>query len=184
MKIFVIVLGALAVVVMVVVRLLRGRLPMEASGQTKTPVPAGKLSEVVAFTIDLDVAEKPALFILLGEDGSINRMGRGTAEDAERELFIGKTDPAIFHSVRSHLTKEMLRSLGQGYDMPTPRGASCKLVITFKFKDGSSNGMAFLYGSESNGPPQDVAEFVTTAVAQTDPWYEEFRRNALRRGQG
>jgi hypothetical protein len=183
MKIFVIVIAALAVVVMIVVRLLRGRLPMEASGQTKTPVPAGKLSEVVAFTINLDVEEKPALFILLGEDGSINRMGKGTAEAAERELFIGKTDPAIFLSVCSHLTKGMLQSLGQGYQMQAPRGASCKLTITVKFKDGSSNGMAFLYGSESNGPPRDVAEFVTTAVAQTDPWYEEFRRNALRREQ-
>ena len=184
MKILVIVLAALAVLVMIVIRLLRGRLPMEASGETKTPVRAGKPSQVVAFSIDLDVAEKPVLFVMLGEDGSINRMGRGTAETADGELFIGKTDPAIFHSVRSHLTKGMLKSLGQGYQMPATRGASCKLTITFKFKDGSSGGMAFLYGSESDGPPQDVAEFVTTAVAQTDPWYEEFRRNALRRTQG
>jgi hypothetical protein len=184
MKIFVIVLAALAVLVMIVVRLLRGRFSMEATGQTKTPLSARKRSKVVAFSIDLDVAGKAALFILLGEDGSINRMGRGTAETADGELFIGKTDPAIFQSVRSHLTKGMLRSLGQGYEMPTPRGETCKLTITFKFKDGSSNGMGFLYGSESDGPPQDVAEFVTSAVAQTDPWYEEFRRNALRRKQG
>ena len=179
MKIFVIVLAALAIVVLIVLRFLRGRVPSES--QTKTPVATGKASRVAAFTISLEIEKQPALFILLGEDGSINRMGNGSTENAERELFIGKVDPAIFKSVRSHLTKGMLRSLGQGYEAPTPRGSSCELTITFKFKDGSSNGIAFRYGSESEGPPQDVAEFVTAAVRQTDPWYDDFRRNALRR---
>jgi hypothetical protein len=183
MKILIIVLAALAVTVMIVVRLLRGRLPTEANGQAKTPVTARKASRGAAFTISLDIEGKPALFILLGEDGTINRMGTGSADNAERELFIGKTDPEIFQSVCSQLTKRMLRSLGQGYQMATPHGASCELTITFKFKDGSSNGITFRYGAESEGPPQDVAEFVTTAVRQTDSWYDEFRRNALRRRQ-
>jgi hypothetical protein len=170
MKFLVITLVALAIIAMIVVRFFRGRFPTA--------------SDMRAFTISLDVDKKPALFILMSNDGSINRMGRGTADDAERELFIGKIDPAIFTSICSHLTKRMLQSLGQGHEMQNPLGASCELTITFKLKDGTSNGIAFRYGSESEGPPNDVAEFVATAVAQTEPWYEEFRRNALRRKQG
>lgn len=184
MKVFLIVLVALAIVVIIVVRLLRGRLPTGTAGETRIPRPPAKVSKIKAFTISLKIDEQPSLFILLGEDGTINRMGTGTPENAERELFIGKTDPAIFQSVRSRLTKGMLHSLGQGYQMPNPRGPACKLTITFKFKERSSKGIAFFYGSESDGPPPDAAEFVTTAVAQTDPWYDEFRRNALRRKQG
>jgi hypothetical protein len=181
MNIFLIVLAVLAVVVMIVVRLLRGRLPTEITGKTKTRVPARKVSKIEAFTISLQIGNQPSLFLLLSEDGSINRMGSGTADNAERDLFIGKTDPAIFKTARSHLTKEMLHTLGQGYNAPEPRGASCELTITFKFEDGSSNGIAYRYGSESEGPPQDVADFVIAAVRQTDPWYDQFRRNALRR---
>jgi hypothetical protein len=170
MKIFIITLAALAIIVMIVVRLLRSRFPTAA--------------DIRAFTISLDVEKNPALFILMSDDGGINRMGRGASDDAERELFVGKIDPAIFKSICSHLTKQMMQSLGQGHETQNPLGAFCELTITFKLNDGTSNGIAFRYGSESEGPPNDVAEFVATAVAQTDPWYEEFRRNALRRKQG
>jgi hypothetical protein len=184
MNIFLIVLAVLAVLVMILVRLLRGRLPTEITGPTKTCIPTRKLSKIEAFTISLEIEKQPSLFILLSDDGGINRMGRGTADTAERELFIGKTDPAIFKAVCSHFTKGMLQTLGRGYQAPEPLGASCELTITFKFKDGSSNGIAFRYGSESEGPPKDVADFVIAAVRQTDPWYQEFRRDALRRKQG
>ena len=184
MNTFLIVLAALAIVVIIVVRLLRGRMPAQTGGETKIPVPSAKISKIEAFTISLQVENQPSLFLLLSYDGAINRMGSGAADSTERELFIGKTDPGIFETACSHLTNEMLQNLGQGYQAKEPRGASCELTITFKFKDGNSNGMAYRYGSESDGPPKDVADFVIAAVRQTDPWYEEFRRNALRRKQG
>ena len=184
MNIFLIVLAALAIAVIIAVRLLRGRLPTDTAGQTKIPTPSAKVSKIQAFTISLEIDKQPSLFLLLSDDGAINRMGSGTADSTERDLFIGKTDPGIFETACSQLTKEMLQNLGQGYQALEPRGASCELTITFKFKDGNSNGMAYRYGSESDGPPKDVADFVIAAVRQTDPWYEEFRRNALRRKQG
>ena len=121
---------------------------------------------------------------MLDKDGGINRMGSGRAENPEQELFIGKTDSSIFEAVRSQLTKRMMQSVGQGFRMPAVRGASCKLTVTFQFEDKSWNGIVFFYGSESEGPPKDVAEFVTSAVARTDAWYEDFRQNALRRDGG
>jgi hypothetical protein len=177
MQILFLSLGALAVVVLIVVRLLRGRV----STDRETAVPGRNVSDVVAFTITLEVDEKTSLFILLGKDGCINRMGSGTAENLDGELFIGNADPSIFLAVRSHLTPGMLRSLAQGFRMPTPRGASCKLTVIFQFEDKSSLGISFFYGSESEGPPKDVAAFVTSAVTWTNALYENFRQNALRR---
>lgn len=179
MKFFLLGLVALAILVMVAVRLLRGRIPVE--GEAASPAISGTaraVAEVVAFTITLDIDEKPSLFVLLAADGAINRLGRGTVDDPAGGLFIGKTDPAIFEAVRSHLSDEMVRTQGQTFQHQNPRGVPCKLTLTFKFKDGTSSGLAFLYGSESEGVPGDVADFVTTAVRLTDPWYENFKGGA------
>jgi hypothetical protein len=187
MKTLFISLAALAVIVIIVLRLFRGRIPSDPedlAGESKASIVLPKnISELDAFTVTLDVGEQSALFILLAADGTINRMGTGTAQNAECDLFMGKIDQAIFESVRSHLTSEMMGSLGQGYGMRNPQGQRCKLTLTFKFKNGMSSGLVFLYGSESAGPPKHVADFVRTAVAQTDPWYEDFRHKALRRKQ-
>ncbi|PYX27095.1 MAG: hypothetical protein DMG80_19595 [Acidobacteria bacterium] len=179
MKFFLLGLVALAILALVAVRLLRGRITVE--GETTSPAPSEtttKVAEVDAFTITLDIDEKPSLFVLLAADGAINRMGKGTVGDPAGGLFIGKTDPAIFEAVRSHLSEDMLQVLGRSFQLQNPRGVPCKLTLTFKFKDGTSSGLAFLYGSESEGVPGDVEDFVTTAVRLTDPWYENFKRTA------
>jgi hypothetical protein len=72
----------------------------------------------------------------------------------------------------------MVQAQGQSFRHQNPRGVPCKLTLTFKFKDGTSGGFAILYGSESEGVPRDVGDFVTTAVRLTDPWYENFKRMA------
>jgi len=179
MKFFLIGLVALAILVLIAVRLLRGRIPVE--GKAASPATSGTartVAEVDAFTITLDVDGKPSLFVLLAADGAINRMGRGTLDDPAGGLFIGQTDPAIFKAARSHLSDEMVRAQGHTLQHQNPRGLPCKLTLTFKFKDGTSGGLAFLYGSESEGVPGDIADFVTTAVRLTDPWYENFKRTA------
>jgi hypothetical protein len=184
MKVYLIGLVALAVGVLIVVRLLRGRVPPEpnaASTEPRDSAAARKASDVRGFTITLDIDGKPSLFVLLGADGSINRLGTGTLENKESELFIGLTDPAIFEPVRSHLTDAMLQAtIGQTFQDQHQRGRPCKLTLTFQFKDGTSNGFVFLYGSESEGPPREVADFVRLAVQQTDPWYEDFKRGVAK----
>ena len=183
MKFLFVGLIALAIIVLIAVRLYRGRITVEpkaTSGAARVIV--RKVSDVDGISIRLDINAKPSLFILLGADGSINRMGTGTVENTEHDLFIGRTDPAIFEAVRSHLTEEMLLVLlGRTFQLPNPHGAPCKMSLTFQFKDSTSDGIGFLYGSESEGLPKEVIGFVTAAVLQTDPWYEDFKRNAAKR---
>jgi hypothetical protein len=187
MKFFLLALVALAIVVLIAVRFFRGRVPAEPQAASEGPRPpasadagAGtrKVSDIRALTIRLDINEKPSLFVMLAADGTVNRMGTGTLENTERELFIGRIDPAIFVAVRSHVTEAMLQILGQTFQNQNPRGAPCKLTITSQFQDGNSDGFAFLYGSESEGMPQDIVNFVTAAARETDPWYENFKRTA------
>ena len=42
----------------------------------------------------------------------------------------------------------------------------------FEFNDGTSEGSEYLYGSESEGPPRDVVDFVRAAVGETERWYQ------------
>lgn len=189
MKYLLVGLIALAVIVLIAVRFLRGRFPAEPTATSGVP-PAPDISstnadsgtrktgDVAALSINLDVNEKSSLFILLSADGTINRMGTGTLGNTEHELFIGRTDPAIFEAVRSHVPERMLQSLGQRFQHQNPRGTPCKLTISFQFKDGTLDGFAFLYGSESEGVPNEVADLVTAATHETDPWYENFKRTA------
>jgi len=139
---------------------------------------ARRTAGITGISVTLDVEEKHSLFILLAADGSINRLGTGTADNTENHLFIGKTKPAIFESVRSHVTPEMWDVMGRAFWDKNPLGPSCKLTILFHFKDGKSNGFEFRYGAESEGPPREVADFVRAAVSATDPWYEDFKQAA------
>jgi hypothetical protein len=186
MKLFFVGLIALAIIVLIAVRLYRDWIPLElkaASGGPPGQAITRKVSDVDAIFIKLDINAKPSLAVVLSADGSINRMGTGTLENTEHDLFVGRTDPAIFQAVRSHLTEAMLQLLGLTFHKQNPRGAPCELTLTFQFKDNTSDGFVIFYGAESEGPPGDVASFVRAAVIQTDPWYRNFKRTAAGRKQ-
>jgi len=168
-------LSALAIVALIASRVYATRLRSREFAAC-----ARKIADVSGFSVALEVNGKNALFILLAADGSINRMGTGTLDNAEQELFIGITDNAVFETVRSLLTAEMWQYLGRTFQSPNPRGAPCKLTILVQCKDGTSNGCAFCYGADSQGPPKFVADFAIGAVRETDVWYEDFKRAAGR----
>jgi len=96
MRAFLVALVLLALIVMIALRLLRGRIPAESAGPTgkaEAAIRSRKISDISGLSITLDVNEKPSLFILLAADGTINRMGSGTGGDTGGELFIGRTSP-------------------------------------------------------------------------------------------
>src|SRR5215469_9328665 len=99
-------LFALAIVVLVSLRFYSHRLRLQAANQAANLKAIADVSGILVF---LDIDDKRSLFVLVGEDGSINRMGSGTLDTTEQGLFIGKTDPGVFAAVRSHLTEAMLQ---------------------------------------------------------------------------
>ena len=164
--------GLILILVLTALYFYRGRVSTMSADHSAS---ARKVADVHTIGVSLDINAEPSLFLLLSADGSINRQGSGTLKNKNRDLFIGKTDPAIFESVRSHLTEAMLqRLLGHTFQSQNPRGAPCKLDVRFFFKDGTSAGaFTFLYGSESEGPPSDVTDFVRAAVSETESWYQQ-----------
>jgi hypothetical protein len=127
-----------------------------------------KVSDITAVTITIEAGEKQVLFVLLDSGGSINRLGTGTADNKEHDLFIGVSSVGLLSELKTHLSDEMLQYMG-GYDVPERRGVPCRLSIGLMFADGEQNGFEFNYGSKSTGPPPEITEFVVAAVNLTDP---------------
>jgi hypothetical protein len=184
MKVLLIALVAIAILIFVFLRLFRrewadrlDKPSAETSGAGQaaaSPEVERPISDLTGISITLKIDGEPFLFLLVAGDGATNRMGSGTFEDKNRHLFIGKAEPAIFEAVRSHVTPELLRISG-GFEHKNRRGATCDWIVDFQFKDGRESGFGFRYGSESEGPPQEVGEFVTEAVRVTEPWYQDFK---------
>jgi hypothetical protein len=126
-------------------------------------------TEISLLSIDLHIAEKPSLFILLAADGSINRLGDGP-EDC-RDMCIGLTTPEVFLNVRNLVTAAMLEGCGCTYSDPDIRGLPCKLVVLFRTHTGTELGLRWVYGSRSAGPHPEVIALVKTAMELTEPWY-------------
>jgi hypothetical protein len=185
MKALLISLVVIAILVLVVLRLFGRKWAGIAEKQSAGAPVAGQtaassgvernVSDVTGISITLQVDGELFLFVLVASDGTTNRLGSGTFEDKNRGgLFIGQTEAAIFEAVRSQVTPEMLHISG-GFEHKNRRGATCELGVSFKFKDGGESGFGFRYGSESEGPPPEVREFVTEAVRVTEPWYQDFK---------
>lgn len=131
-----------------------------------------KVSDINSVHVTLEKGGKQALFILLAADGSINRRGTGSVNNTDNDLFIGVTQEPLFKQLLTHLDDAMLDHMG-GYDVPERRGVPCKLSSGLAFSNGGENGFGFRYGSESEGPPHEIIEFVTAAVQLTDPWFQQ-----------
>ncbi len=128
--------------------------------------------QLQAIMISLLVAEQQSLFILLSADGSINRMGTGSIHNPDRDMFIGIVTNNLFDQVKEVIDPEWFEHAG-GYDLPNKKGVMCELTTIFKFTDGSEKGLQFKYGSESQGPPSDIGNYVRKAVEITNSWYEQ-----------
>lgn len=124
---------------------------------------------IKAIMVTLDADQGRALFIVLTDDQSVNRLGTGAVNNDENDLFIGKTDDPLFLQLRAMVRPEWLQHFGR-YDIPSKVGSICKLTLLFKFA-AEEGGIEFSYGSDSQGPPGDIVHFVTEAVRLTDPWY-------------
>ncbi len=109
---------------------------------------------------------------MLAADGTIHRMGTGSESNTERDLFIGKVSERLFDELRQLITPELLQWLGQFAD-PQPQGRRCQLTIGFRQHDKVELTSHWEYGTDSQGPPEEVGDFVRAALATTSPWYEE-----------
>jgi hypothetical protein len=132
--------------------------------------------KIVLISIAVEVNDQSTLLILLAADGTINRMDTGTEDGVKQPLVMGLTNKDYFAQLRSLVTPELFAYLGLLGDVTNKKGKPAKLTISFAFEDGTRNGFMFKYGTESQGPPEEVCDFVHKAVELTNPWYEEWKK--------
>jgi hypothetical protein len=143
----------------------------------RTPIlkaPIIDRSEICGVLVRLDVEGSKHLFIRLGSDGSIQRLGA-----IDRDILGGIASPELFQRLVQKVSPALLRWMGQSWSDPAPKGKVCLLVVGFKQTDGRETMLRWQYGSESHEPPPEVLEFVISTVEATNPWISE--QNLLER---
>jgi hypothetical protein len=128
--------------------------------------------KITGILVALYVADTQALYVMLGADGTIHRMGNGTEWNAEQDLFIGTSPGRHFEQLHRLVPPHFLRWLGR-YADPHPQGKRSRCTISLRLDDGEELCSQWEYGTKSQGPPEEIAEFVRAAVAITDHWYEQ-----------
>lgn len=142
-----------------------------------------KPEDVTGVAMSLNVDENPSLFVLLAADGSINRLGTGAIDSAEKDMCIGVlSDAEPFQNLRAQISPDLFKWVGGRAD-PALKGRVCELTIRLFLLNKEERTIYFKYGSESIGPPPEVTQLVLAIVAVTNPWYQEFKAGLAKMGE-
>jgi hypothetical protein len=134
-----------------------------------------KVDDLTGILVTIQVDGVQVLYIAVFADGTLHRMGTGSEDNTEKDLFIGQSSAALFQRLRDRITPDLLRRVG-AYADPSPKGKACELTVGFQKADGEELLSQWKYGSASLGPPPEVRRVVMSAIEATDPWYEQQKR--------
>ncbi len=129
-------------------------------------------ADITALFIRLEVEEELSLYVMLARDGTIHRLGRGTIDNDQHEMYTGKTSDQLFESFIYEFDVSMLQYAGV-YEDSDAEGRACKLTMSFQMGDEEESvGFEFRYGSDSQGPPVEICDLVVSCIDLTEPWFE------------
>ena len=124
-------------------------------------------------TLELQIENDPALFILLHRDGTINRKGNGS-EIIDNNFFMGLTATSkMLDELGGLVNEEFMQFMDKVFDAPGKEGKKCSIEIALEYSNQEMHGTKFYYGTKSIGPPKPVSDFVIRAIELTNPWYYE-----------
>lgn len=138
------------------------------------------VNSISGILVTMHVAGEQVLYLMLSADGTIHRMGTGSESNTERDLFIGRSSKRAFEQLRKQVTPDLLRWLGQCSD-PHLQGKRCRLTIGLRRSDGTELASQWEYGTQSQGPPEEIGQFVLAGIDATSSWYEEQKELASRK---
>lgn len=133
------------------------------------------MENITAIMVSLKVDSKSSLFVMLAKDGSINRFGTGSENNTENSMYIGITKPDAFEKLMKQIDSKVFNWEGV-YRSPDIKGKTCELTVGFQLSDGTEIGSEWTYGTQSQGPPSEIGNFVISAVEATETWYEEQKK--------
>lgn len=122
--------------------------------------------------ITLEVGDTTALFILLTRDGTVHRKGDGNPAHTDLPLMMGISHAGHFDALLMTIHESIFNFSGV-IRIPDPVGKECRLTMIFQGKNDTDYSFRAIYGSESEGPPYELAEILINAVKITEGWYKE-----------
>jgi len=131
------------------------------------------INDINSIQIILQADDRLLLHIVLSRGGTVQRLGTGTLDNNERDLLSGVIGIETFDEVLQLLPADLLLT-DASYSDPNLRGTRIGLSIAL-IADEWECSFQMIYGSESEGPPNDVVAFVSAARNLTEKWYQEFK---------
>ncbi|MEM8889860.1 MAG: hypothetical protein AAGD28_17930 [Bacteroidota bacterium] len=135
-------------------------------------------AEIENVHISLVVNEEQVLALRVSKNGALNRMGDGSDDPKMRLMFMKRIEEPLFDRLMEILSVDLLSMVGR-YTFPDPKGDHTQLLITLEGENDSETGFEFVYGSDSEGPPEEIIDFVEYAVELSDPYWEDFLSRKL-----
>lgn len=127
--------------------------------------------DLKATTIELNIGEESAFALLMYEDGTINRRGNGEFP-LDKNFFMGVQKDSLLKKLGKTITDDLLDHFDRSYDYKIKEGQICQLEMTIFLAD-KRYAVRYIYGSESEGPPKEVMDYVWNAIRITDPWHQK-----------
>ena len=135
-------------------------------------------AEIENVHISLVVNEEQVLALRVSKNGALNRMGDGSDDPKMRLMFMKRIEEPLFDRLMEILSVDLLSMVGR-YTFPDPKGDHTQLLITLEGDNEAETGFEFVYGSDSEGPPEEIIDFVEYAVELSDPYWEDFLSKKL-----
>ncbi len=132
------------------------------------------IADITSLTVSLDIDGQTSLFILLDRDGTMNRMGSGSANNTEDQMVIGPVAADALDYALEPLEAKWLERTGT-FQMPDPQGLPCELTLMVAGDDDAQT-YTFRYGDASLGVPSPFRTVVERAVEVTQKPYEQGRQ--------
>jgi len=114
------------------------------------------------------IEEENLITMMFSRTGAINR--RGDGENLGGKPAMGRTDETLFQHLIEALPMDWFQHTGR-YTLPYPKGKTAKLTISFEGEELNA-GFEFTYGTQSDGPPEDMIEYVELALELSEDWYQ------------
>ena len=111
------------------------------------------------------------LIISCSRSGSLSRLGDESLSYPPSPICMGKTEEPIFVELIEAFQEEWFEYAGR-YEFPNLGVERQTLTVQFTGEE-LDTGFAFIFDEHSEGPPEDILQFVELALAATEAWYQD-----------
>lgn len=138
-------------------------------GQTAKKAPVIDPETIKAAIVEVELMDSSSLYILLAEDGTINR--KGSLNSRDKNLFMGISQEPYFGKLKKSITPDLLAYCKQTSVVANPIKQVNRITIAFSGPEVDA-GFEYVTDEPLDKIPGPILDFINSAVQLTDPWYK------------